>query len=735
MKFVIAVLVMFIATGVRSDVITFRSGDHPDFARIVADIPVGADWLVGRVNTGYALQLDPDHSFDTGPIFDRIQRNRLASVQQEPGTGRLRLNLACECHVDAFLFAPDKLVIDIKDGPAPLSSRFEISLDGPQQQQQVRLPLQLAPGRPDMTGPIPLLPDAFRSSVSSEPAMTDAEMALIESFGRAASHGLLDIDPRQQGDALRTPSGQSVTTAPQLSEVPRGPPTTALPAMTETLQPGSGQGIRIQSVTDRDRLAGAPSSGGTCLDAAHFDFLAWSSSSDFAAEISRRRAELIGEDDQYSTASVDALARTYLHFGFGHEAIAALALDGVRSADRDIIATLGQIIDELPVTGAVLAGQAGCARPVALWRALARGSIEGASEPERIAISTAYRLLPEPVRKVLSDRVAGLFLAAGDAAAAEAILAPTAVTESLGDDAVTAAIVQEIDGPAAAIEALERIVADDTRTSPEEIVALIEVSTDENRPVDEEVLSLAAALRFESRGTSEELDLGLAEFRSLLLANRFAEAGTVLSELEDLSDADRAAYQTDLSVRLSENASNSEFLEWFFDDRLDLSSARSENAAAKRLFNLGFTTDAADLLEGPAAGPDMSERRFLRAEIAQAMGQIEGMDEILSGITDPRAAALRERNLPFSGGAEETAPSDLEQSWRNGAWDQLDGSDDPILQAAASAMLTEPDLPDSDGTLSDGEALISDAENTRALARDLLERFQITSEPDAAPAN
>jgi hypothetical protein len=735
MKIRLALIFCFFAAMANAEVISFRSGDHPGFARIVADIPVGATWQIGRVGQSYALQVETRHSFDTGSIFDRIQRNRLATVRQEADAGRLFLDLACNCHVDAFLFQPDKLVIDIKDGPPPGSSPFETPLSEADPQSLAEIPLLVARTGPDPIGAFSDLPDLLQQMQPRVRDVTPAEQALIESLERATLQGLLDADSAA-GDVLAPAAGPivgpvgPVLTTPPSVEIPLRPLET-----TNDVVAADEQGLSIQTVIDRDSLLGESqllsSSGEVCLDDRHFDVAAWSASEDFATEIGSRREGLVQEDGQFSGKAVEELARTYLFFGFGKEAVATSALDGVRDSDRDIVVAIAQIIDDEPVTGHVFADQDGCARPVALWRALGRKSLEGTTEPERIAVAMAHRVLPENLRNLLSPRLASLFLEAGDPTMAEAIRAPTAMTPIQPEDALTASIARETGGSEAALATAERVVSEDHRASPAAIVSLIELSLEENQPVDDEILVLAEALRFENQGTPDELSLGSAEFRALLSADRFAEARDVISDLNALPDNERQAYLTDLTVSISERSPDNLFLELFFSNGIDTTSASAGNAVARRLMDLGFFSQAADLIRGQASGEDMAERRYLRAEAAANLDQFEDVDEILSGMSDPRSIALLERSSGDFTTLEAATSTDPVQSWRNGAWTELRAGSDPVLQTAARAMLSEPIIPSIESTLAEREALIVDAEVTRTLADELLDRFQIAPESEA----
>lgn len=106
-----------------------RGGEHPGFTRLTVETGV-ADWRFGRSGGGYALQLPGDVApFDLDQAFLRISRSRIADLRQDATTGRLQITLGCSCHAIAFAYRPGLIVLDIRPGPAPPGSAFELPLD------------------------------------------------------------------------------------------------------------------------------------------------------------------------------------------------------------------------------------------------------------------------------------------------------------------------------------------------------------------------------------------------------------------------------------------------------------------------------------------------------------------------------------------------------------------------------------------------------------------------------
>lgn len=126
-------LAALIAAPATAGTIRLRSGEHPGFTRLVLDGGPAAGWRLGRAPGGYLLILDGEGwSFDTSEVFARISRSRLDDVRPGPEAGQLFLSVPCACHASASETADGRIVIDMRDGPAPAGSPFEtmVAADG-----------------------------------------------------------------------------------------------------------------------------------------------------------------------------------------------------------------------------------------------------------------------------------------------------------------------------------------------------------------------------------------------------------------------------------------------------------------------------------------------------------------------------------------------------------------------------------------------------------------------------
>jgi hypothetical protein len=756
------IVAVFAAPLAVAETVKIRSGNHPSFVRLVLPITAQADWKIGRTDEGYALELnDPAVTFDTAEVFGRIPRTRLAGLQA--GRGRLGLKLACNCHVTAYLWKEDRLVIDIVDGLPPGNARFEGRIDDAAAvvaPVALRLPAR-QPWLPGEVSPSPLpamaLPDPFAEAARSQDRLAEAERALLESLSHAASQGVLEINP--PGKAIPTPrvggrdeepDAAARTDREAATDPPPAPPATVVsPLISTPLRPG----VVMQTSVDRDRPQGesAPAvtqSGAACLDDRHFDVASWGDDRDFQSQMADRHSTLTSEFDVHPAGAVEALARGLVYFGFGREALQAMELDGVRSQDREILKALAKIVDHEPLQTSVFDRQTGCLTPVVLWASLARNSIGGTTQEERTAIVIAYRALPESLRGHIGNKLARLFHQAGDPETAMMLLAtarPAVTADRVVAEVAQAEVTIQTEGKAPALARLQNLAAEESRLTPEAVLRLIELSLDQGRPVQGDVLILAATLRHENRGSDMAAALVAAEMRAIIAADRFDDAFVLLDgEIGSTTTEALGSLRSEIVGSLVQRMPDAGFVEFAFS-RLPVGiNSVAVNAVAARLIDLGFAEHAAQMLSAPAEGPDQAERRYLRAAAALSNGNFMAVELQLAGMTDARAGQLRSTALAaqgdFSGAlvqvaAIEGSEPDSSETWRAGAWDQLGRLDDPLLQAAASAVLSGEEPLSNDRPLAERRALLEQSAATRALATDLLSRFSISTSADPLPGN
>jgi hypothetical protein len=401
----VALLLLLGAERAPAQEVSVRAGEHGGFTRLVLRVPEEGEWTLGPAPGGFEVRGPAGAEFDIRGAFRRIGRDRIAALRPRPG-GRLGLDIACACHAEMFRMEGVGLVLDVIDGPPPPGALAPGPAAPAAAAALPTLPLLLAPGPP------PFLPNPLDAALTAPPALPPeeedrvarTEAAILDSVAEAARHGFLDLAPG---------------TRPERAEEDLAAEGARI------LQPGDARdgrpGVGVRTGLEQDRGAPLGATGAACLAEEDFDLAGWAGGGDFVIEVPARLAALTDARDRLDPVAAEALARTYLAYGFGREARVALDLDGRSSRGRDVLRTLARLMDGEPVPAGTFADQAGCLGPVALWRALARGTLSGNDERERTAMTLALRALPKGARDAVALRLAGLFLDASDAAGAQAI--------------------------------------------------------------------------------------------------------------------------------------------------------------------------------------------------------------------------------------------------------------------------------------------------------------------------
>lgn len=727
---------LVLATGALAQPVPIRTGEHADFTRVVLTIPTGADWQLGRDSAGYVLRLPVSEGYDTARFYDLIPPDRITAVSQVRDEGLLRMAVACPCNVDAFLYRPDILVIDVRDGPPTANSPFEALLDVPgpslvgQQNSAFAIPrnpvLPIILPPPDAVSPasdpalavaasaVGQMPEHIAPRPSSlNKDLAELEQAVTQSLARGLSQGLLDTGSSRDGaaptldQALRDALGANGAQAPGIM------------ALTSV----------DQNATPPDPVVSSTQSGRSCLPSDYFDVASWGDERPFQTQIAEARARLTHEFDRTEEPDVMDLARLFIFFGFGREAVQVLELDGISSQERRYLTALAAIIDGDPLEPGLFYQQVSCPTSVALWAVL--GQREGSmdADVDRASVMRSFKALPLALQAHLAPLLAERLIAIGDTNGASQALA---VTRANPDRPVAAelaetALTHAMGAPEEAVAELAELASSDRRMTPEAMTEFLLGAIKTKKPVREEDFIFADALRFENAQMPVAGDLAVAQVRALLAADRFTTARALMVEESAAIGEDRLGALTEEYVSQStDRMSDAAFLSFAFGSLPRPVSSLTENRLAQRLLDLGFPDRAAAMLSGD---DEEEDRQILRAQIALESGDPETAVAALEGVTADRAQKLRRvaQDLAF---ADALVPDlsvtagTAESLWRRGAWGELAQSNDPLLQAASSAVL-RPEIAGLalDTPLASGRALLDQSAQSRAVLDDLLARF------------
>ena len=607
MRTFLFVLALVWAQAAAAQTVEVQSGEHADFTRLALQIPQGAEWRLGRTETGYALQVEGARGFDLQDVYRLIPRDRLAEISAGETPGRLDLTVACACHALPFLWQSDWLVIDLRDGPATRGSPFEIAFDAGETQMDAT---DVTPEDDNATAQ-QVAPEPAESNVAQSPqvAMSDAQRAqiaaleaeVLSGIARAANQGLLTpVTPL-------APETDTQTEALPPLDVP--PPVAPPPDNVPGLRAESS----VESARDAFRHLVLPSELDVrCRPYRSFDHSGWIDDRPPAEQIAALRNGLVSERESVDPEKVEALARAYIAFGFGREARQTLGLDGVASVARNTLLTMASLVDDDPVTDPAFADLVACAGAIGVWALLAHPAPSLDTVPDPTSIVQSFRQFPAPLQTLLGPRLSALLAGMGLPDLARFVLAPAQVApDATPDVTMASAEIALAEGDTeAATEQLQTVAEAAPDTSPEAVITLVNLEIAAGEGVSQLSLDMIDGLLFQSRGTALAADLAILKIEALRANADFDAAfATLAAEAGVIDPMQQDALRDSLGFDLAAKAEDIAFLTIAFEDVLLSVTPATRGQIADRLDTLGFPGRAAEFRQTapmpapPAAAP------------------------------------------------------------------------------------------------------------------------------------
>ncbi len=744
----LAVLLALGAGGACAQSVEVLTGEHGEFTRLAMVVPPGTRWSIDEEGQGYALRIDRAGLFlDTSRAFTRIDRARIAALEPISGGAGLQIDLNCACEVVAFEDRPGILVIDVKAGP-PLPGReadptelaAPLRAIPPAANPRLRLPMLQAAQTPrqpdrqvprfsteapdwlsfqfdarsvdappapsttlalglsarsaqtDAPQPLPKAPSTLPSPPASGDvaALLEAEEALLRQVARAAAQGLVDPRaPRRDGTMPgATEAGNTAVFEDHMAVNAQTGLDRELGLMAETLRAGGGR---------------------RCLSEEDWAVSSWGDLRPPSQQIAEARGRLIGEFDRPDRDAILALARLYLHFGFGAEAAEVLRAFSVDLPQAALLTALAGVMDDGAAPEATsLHALTECDNGAALWAVLARPTLTPADPVNRDRILRDFATLPPHLRQLLGPPLSERFMAAGDGQAARMIRDAILRTDAPQTPGVALldARVDMAGGALPEAEAQLRSVAAGTSPDAAEALAiLIEERLARGEPVDAATATHAEALAFERAGSPVGDRLAKGHARALASLGDFDAAMAAFARLgRDAQDQ----ILPDLLAELTRAAPDATFLIQVFAlrDRLDIALPPAHRLAlSDRMLSLGFPAESRLLLAaatpGPEAGLQRARAALLRSEPRAALREIAGR-------TDPEAEAVRAQAYLQLGQPLQAAEAWLaagqedeaaHAAWRAGDLETAGRLSDPERSAAIEVLeaprAVEPGAPES----------------------------------------
>lgn len=628
-------LFILCASAGAAETVAVRGGEHPDFTRLVLDLPATMPWEVTRTGKEAVVALPrADLVFELGDAFDRISRTRIAALVSGPTPGALTLQLGCACPVDSFLHEGRMLVIDVSDPP-------ESGRAPPETPVLPLLPERAPRAIPAATVVAPSLPTN----------LAPAERALAQALGRGVSQALLRPAGGQGEESqgvVPAPDPVAATTAPEPRQSSSRPVDTAQLALRT---PFLEQRFAIGSDTEPP----------DCVPDQLLDVDAWADGTAFAEQIGRHRRALYREFDRHDPAAAATLTRLFVHMGFGAEAKAMLPLTTLAPPERAALDTMAGILDRIGVPspdgrdsagpGSLpgFSGQTGCPGAAALWAVLEPRRPPVGATIDTGAVRRAFQNLPLHLRRHIAPDLAARLRASGNAPAAADVLRAIVSVTPEPSPALDLARAQDALAVGRASEA-EPILAEIAKAGgtegPQALAALIEARIAAGRPIEAETALLAASHARENRDQALGPRLRRAHILALIGAGDLDAALQEVSRMEAANLAiDRNGILGPLWQALADAPDDASFL------RRVLTAGQAPEdlpvearaAVSARLLRLGLPEVAQVWLPAPDAADTADAARLLQAEAALELGRTNEAEVLLAGLTGAEADELRAR--------------------------------------------------------------------------------------------
>ncbi|NSY38765.1 hypothetical protein GKC28_10910 [Leisingera sp. ANG59] len=622
----------------------------------------------------------------------------------------------------------------LAESPVPNLKDVELPLPGRQARAEevdsepdAAVAAEAIPARISETG---LLLDMDESERAA--AVGESERRLLQQIGRAANQGLLTVTL----DGI--PAAETSAGLDPLGGVGRPLDPLAHISVTSAIDRETGLIAAMMDDSSEDSH---------CLKDRDVAIQDWGNENPFSDQVALLRSGLVREFDDVNPAIVHALARLYLYFSFGAEARSIMKFlppEQQESPEVALVDTLAMLMDSTPLpVNHALSGQQRCDGDSALWGALADGAVKRSANTD--AIQQAFSKLPVHLRVHLGPRVSKMFAEAGNHHVAEAVLRSVDRTgvEEVPEINLAEAAIAELEGDTETMaEELSSEVAERTGNAPAALIDLVGLSVKERKALSPDVPDLIASYELENRETELGADLRQALVASLALMGQFHEA---FKELKSVSDRDgpiaRAKALGPLMLLLTERADDVTFLQYSLEFSKQATPAEAAPVAAevaRRLLNLGFASQAQELLAKLALESDDETRRLLMAEAAldldkphRALVELMGLDG--SEANRMRAQALW-RNGEYGRAGEYLLAEEEPDAAARGFWHSENlgaieaiGTDaaesfGPVASVTSHIGETAQD-PIGLAPLAHARALVESSEGTRGGIADLLSQI------------
>ncbi|MEM6441151.1 MAG: hypothetical protein AAF763_15820 [Pseudomonadota bacterium] len=756
-----------------------RAGEHAAYSRLAIDLSDLGAWSVQAEGRRLDIRFPGRRlEFDTRHIFPQRRVSRVTSARQTRNAAGtlLSLTLSCDCAAEAYEFAEDMLVIDVRErvpsgppAPRPPSPRpAPVAAAADEAAQPSAAPPE--PARRPAAAPAEAAASTDAPPSSPRPPSAEdmardvaaAQQALLRQLGRAVDQGLVNLRGEEDPEPARPPSAPPVPAVEPRSAAPLEDPgldgrlraaaadqsasdKRSTPAEADRAEgsvdrddPSDQVQIRAATAFDDDRgRAVARRPQRICPSDEWLRAADWGEDEDFYGQLSALRARLVEEFDRPSVEAAMDVARLYIRFGLGAEAAQTLAKISPFPPEGAMLADAAAVVERGRVDAAGALAQAeACSGPTAAWRlaaGLSPSPLDVADAAWRDGMLSGFEALPLLLRRRLGPQALETLIADGALDLAEAMR--LLVDRAPGDHGrrwdLAAGRLALARGEVGRGETLLLRAAEARDDVGAE--ALLEIA--ERSLAQDGALDVSFVERLGAASASRD---GTALGRRLLVAELFGRAGrNELGEVLDLVALEKEARpgrQEDLDAALrsilkdaqAEAVGPPDYAQAVLAhlDALGATAAwdSARTAVARQLILIGLGNVARDVL-APVVARGGDDGRLAAASAQVALGRPADALILLQPVDPDRASRVEAEALAADGRhaaalerlrGEGDEPAGL--AWRAGDWSAAaDGDRDARRRALAAWMAegAESDPPPSEPGLATSREALEQARRMR----------------------
>jgi hypothetical protein len=695
--------------------IKVQSGEHGSFTRLVVYLPESVTWNISsQPSEARMIIAEWEEGFDLSNVFKKIGTDRIKSLASTDS--ELIITFACDCSVVSNMLEKGFVQLDVfvADIPKPIQRpRSEVV-------EQVEIPESKTDEMEIWNLPRNEIEFGVLERLATETTQVAVDafgQSLIEEIAKSATVERLNTD----GDAGRT----------QRTEIQSFRSETDL---IEILQ----NRARFSDSSDVFPTDRSNTSETSCENAGLLLVSKWAAAGAFSKQLSILRRALVSEEMKKVEIAKTDLAKFYLHFGLGPEAIAVLDSASVSDLNTLLNDFGQQLNSDFKISKSRLHSFQRCKGETGFWAVLASDlSFKVDDEKEKDLLSV-FQSLPQHLKIISARKLVEIFRANNLDLAAEVVKNSLERQGPDGDQGGSSSS-DEIEIENLSRRQLEAIVSENGVNSPMAMALLLEGNIEANTDTNPDELDLASAFAFQLQETDIAKRLGGAIILANFLNGNFHEASQSFYKF-DAQSTEHGNYISNKSIQILISAGNiaqaTEFV-WKVVRNSDYREFEDETLA--QLVEALLDAGQPHLLEELVSTLEIEMNDPIQmATVAQQLGNIPFATAILA---DPDIETNRDRSLSLLVDYSPTTawtfrdelPSEsvADLAWALGNWNEI--IDDSFRGRIARRLISNDEQTvENDKPIGTARNILLTSVSDRSEIDNLLNGIDISLAPESA---